>query len=123
MIEPWLGADGITAIHFGRVVGDAAFPLANATAQSPTAGCRYVLLVESIELDWLSRAAPGIARDAGRGLGTTELPWWKAFDLCFQIDRASLSHPLTQRQPPRDDLRARWGTHAGAGGAGHPESR
>src|SRR4029450_821510 len=115
--------DGITAIHFGRAVDDAAFPLGNATARAPTAGHRYVLLVEALERNLLLHTAPGIARDAGRGLGSIEPPWWKAFDLCFEIDRAAIPHPLTQRQPPRDDLRARWATHAATGGAGHPESR
>ncbi len=113
MAEPWLEAEGITAIHLGRTVDDAAFPLANATPASSSTARRYVLLVEGVERAALLRAIPGIARQAGRALGMIEAPWCKAFDLCFQIDRASLPHSLTQRQPPRDDLRARWSTRAG----------
>ena len=118
MAERWLEADGITAVHLGRVVEDAAFPLTNVVTASSSPAHRCVLLVEGVERDALMRAVPVIAGDAGRALGIVEAPWCKAFDLCFQIDRASLPRSPTQRQPPRDDLRARWSTHRGAGAAG-----
>jgi len=122
MLEPWLETDGISAIHLGRAVDDPAFPVGNATPAPSSATRQYVLLAEGIERDALLRAAPRIAREAGRGLGI-EPPWWKVFDLCFQVDRAALSHPLTERQPPRDDLRRRPRRHAGAAGAGRTKSR
>ncbi len=108
ILGPFAERAGITSVHLGRTEPDAAFPVKNAaTAEAVNDAIQYVLLVEGIERVALDEAMRGIV---GAIVGTFDArpaAAWKTFDLCYAIDRSSLQHPTTERQPERRDLRGR----------------
>ena len=98
----FLRAHGVTSIHLGRAVRDAAFPLRNAAGASRGSDVlrpESVLLVEGIARRGLDAAVPRIA-DALRARGAVGDILAATFDLAFAIRRDQLPHPTTQRQPP-----------------------
>jgi len=108
VLEPFLVIAGITAVHLGRTEADTAFPIRNAPTSGGTeSGSQFVLLVEGSDRAALDGVADDVASALEHGFGAHRTPVWKTFDLAYAIDRSSLQHPTTRRQPERRDLRQR----------------
>ena len=106
VLEPFLVIAGITSVHLGRTKADITFPIRNAsTSDEAETGSPFVLLVEGTDRAALDGVATDIARAVERGLSAHVTLGWKTFDLAYAIDRSSLQHPTTRRQPGRGDLR------------------
>ena len=108
VLDPFLVIGGITSLHLGRVEVDTAFPISNApTSGTGESGSQFVLLVEGSD----RAALDGVATDIGDAIRArircASNAGWKSFDLAYAIDRSSLQHPTTRRQPERGDLRKR----------------
>jgi hypothetical protein len=90
---------------------DTAFPISNAPISGVAeSGSQFVLLAEGNDRAALDGVATDIAGAIERGFGAHRAPVWKIFDLAYAIDRSSLQHPTTRRQPERGDLRKRAGS-------------
>ena len=108
VFNPFLVIGGITSLHLGRVEVDTAFPISIApTSGMGESGSQFVLLVEANDRAALDGVATDIAGAIELGLGAHRPPGWKTFDFAYAIDRSSLQHPTTRRQPERGDLRKR----------------
>jgi hypothetical protein len=108
VLEPFLVIAGITSVHLGRTEADITFPIRNAsTSDEAETASPFVLLVEGADRAALDGIATDIAEAVERGFGAHRTPVWKSFDLAYAIDRSSLPHPTTRRQPARCELRKR----------------
>jgi hypothetical protein len=108
VLDPFLVIGGITSLHVGRVQADTMFPIKNApTSGAAENGSQLVLLAEGNDRAALDGVATDIAGAIERGVGAHRAPVWQSFDLAYAIDRSSLQHPTTRRQPERADLRKR----------------
>ena len=101
LLAPFFETQGITSIHLGRAVPDAAFPLKNAAADVAAAGPGFVLLVEGVMRAGLDRASPRIVAAIEGRAAPGHRVVAATFDLAYVIRRSELAHPTTQRQPAR----------------------
>ena len=105
-LDPFLVIGAMTSLHLGRIEADAAFPIRNTpTSSAAETGSQFVLLVEGNDRAALEGVATDIGDALERGFGAHRTPMWKSFDLAYAIDRSSLQHPTTRRQPERGELR------------------
>ena len=95
-------------MHLGRTEPDAAFPLKNALiADATDEAIQMYRRSRGIEKAALEAAMRGIIGALEHAFDARQITPWKAFDLCYAVERSSPQHPGTRRQPERRDLRRR----------------